>query len=62
MTQMRWDRDLWQYHRRLPVRFWRRVAVLWSSAPAPFFSAFGGEEEETRLARIENHLGTTEEG
>jgi hypothetical protein len=61
MTYMRYDGNPWQHHRRLPASFWRRVAVLWGFAPAPFFDAFR-DEEEMRLARIEDHLGTAEEG
>ena len=61
MTHMRCDGNPWRYHRRLPASFWRRVAVLWSFAPVPFFDAFGSGDE-TCLERIEDHLGTTEEG
>ena len=45
----------------LPTKGWRRVLVLWSVAPAPFFSAFEGEEE-ARLAWVEDHLRAAEEG
>lgn len=63
MTEPRWDRLPWEALRRLPTRFWRRVAVLWGFAPVPFFEAFvGGEEEETRLAGVEDHLRAAEEG
>ena len=60
MTRIMQERDPWHYHRSLPACFWRRVAVLWSFAPVPFFDAFDGGEE-TRLAGVEDHLGTTEE-
>ncbi len=62
MTETRWDRVPWESPRRLPARFWRRVAVLWSFAPVPFFKAFGGEVEERGLAGVEDHLRAAEEG
>lgn len=61
MMYMRYDGKHGPYRRRLPASFWRRVAVLWGFAPAPFFDGFR-DEEEMRLARIEDHLGTAEEG
>ena len=61
MTETRWDRAPWEASRRLPTSFWRRVAVLWGFAPAPFLEVFGGEEE-VRLAGVEDHLRAAEEG
>jgi len=62
MTERRWDRAPWEPPGRLPARFWRRVAVLWSFAPMPFYRAFDGEVEEPGLAVVEDHLGAAEEG
>ncbi len=61
MTETRWDKAPWEASRRLSTRFWRRIALLWGFTPAPFFEAFGGEEE-VRLAGVEDHLRAAEEG
>jgi hypothetical protein len=43
--------------RRAPVG----ILALWDFAPVPFFRAFEGETEATRLAWVEDHLRAAEE-
>jgi hypothetical protein len=45
----------------LPSGGWRRILALWGFAPVPFFNAFEGETEATRLAWVEDHLRAAEE-
>ena len=45
MTETSWKRgdNLMGLHNGLPTSFWRRMLVLWSLAPVPFFAALDDE-------------------
>ncbi len=62
MTETKWEKDRGRdLSGGLPTGSWPRILALWSFAPVPFFRAFDCEEE-TRLARVEDHLRAAEEG